>query len=38
MRFHEHLSIINIKNIVYFDVPKHFISKKFQERNTCFFP
>jgi len=38
IRFHLFWNLNNIKNIVYFDVPNHCILKKFQERDTYFFP
>jgi hypothetical protein len=38
IRFHRFWNLNNIKNIVYFDVPKHCIKKMFQEHNINFFP
>jgi hypothetical protein len=36
IRFHRFLKINNIKNIVYFDVPNHYIFKMFQEHSAIF--
>jgi hypothetical protein len=36
IRFHRFLNLNNVKNIVYCDVPNHYISKKFQKSNADF--